>query len=98
MQAAKKQQKVFARMLLRKEERHARVKHLPLSRRFGKLEELEHAEFLRHQKALGAADTGARPDLHLLKGNPELFADPAVPKVRHSVNDDFRQLKASNLV
>ena len=40
----------------------------------------------------------------LQRGNPlppvlqELFADPRVLKVGHSLSDDFRQLKASNLV
>ncbi|KAE9283275.1 hypothetical protein PF008_g27449 [Phytophthora fragariae] len=155
----KKRMKEFARMLRRKEARHARVKHLPLFRdgsalfrRFGErtlgdydslpttsfdgpiavihseLEEQPHAEYLRGQKVVGV-DTEARPDFHPLKGkkgNPvcliqvstldraflyrlqrglplppvlqELFADPDVLKVGHSLSDDFRLLKASNLV
>ncbi|KAG6591170.1 Glycoside hydrolase-like protein [Phytophthora cinnamomi] len=156
---SKKRKKEFARMLRRKEARHARVKHLPLFyegsalfRRFGErtlgdydglpatsfdgpiavihsaLEEQPHAAYLRAQKVVGV-DTEARPDFHPLKGqkgNPvcliqvstldraflyrlqrgeplppvltELFADPGVLKVGHSLSDDFRQLKAADLV
>ncbi|EEY64375.1 glycoside hydrolase-like protein [Phytophthora infestans T30-4] len=76
-------------------------------------EEQEHAEYLREQKVVGV-DTEARPDFRPLKGatgNPvlqrgkplppvlqELFVDPDVLKVGHSLSDDFRQLKSSRLV